>query len=557
MSWKPFGRERRERAEVVAPITREEVDGRAAALQRALTLGGPALPADDVAVARKLLARVAERSRIGGNHTVVALAGATGSGKSSLFNALVGEPVSRVGARRPTTSRAAAAIWGESVPSELLDWLDVPSRHQVHAAMPRHAELDGLVLLDLPDFDSRVREHRAEADRVLELCDLFVWVTDPQKYADAVLHEQYVRQLAVAKATSIVVLNQADRLTPEGTDSCLADLSRLLVEDGLTDALVLPTSTVVDGGVTTLVDALADVVQAKNAADRRLAGDLRHQAQRLSSHVGAVREHRTSGTNAEVVSALAQSAGVGVVLDAVERDYRTEAARRTGWPFTRWSQKLKARPLARLGLDKQVSDGMSRGDRRVVLGKSSLPPATPAARAAVDLATRRLGEKAADGLPDPWADEVRSAATGRDGAMADALDQAVLRTPLRGRFPGWWAAASALQWAFAGVALAGAAWLIVLALLGTMQIHVGVPTMAGDWLPIPLVMLAGGLLAGLLLTVLTRTLARTGARRARQDAQERLDEAIAQVASERIIAPVEAVVRRHDDTARALTEASA
>lgn len=200
---------------------------------------------------------------------------------------------------------------------------------------------------------------------------------------------------------------------------------------------------------------------------------------------------------------------------------------------------------------------MSRGDRRVVLGKSSLPPATPAARAAVDLATRRLGEKAADGLPDPWADEVRSAATGRDGAMADALDQAVLRTPLRGRFPGWWAAASALQWAFAGVALAGAAWLIVLALLGTMQIHVGVPTMAGDWLPIPLVMLAGGLLAGLLLTVLTRTLARTGARRARQDAQERLDEAIAQVASERIIAPVEAVVRRHDDTARALAEASA
>ena len=39
--------------------------------------------------------------------------------------------------------------------------------------------------------------------------------------------------------------------------------------------------------------------------------------------------------------------------------------------------------------------------------------------------------------------------------------------------------------------------------------------------------------------------------------QERLDEAIAQVASERIIAPVEAVVRRHDDTARALAQASA
>ena len=123
MSWNPFARGKREERPVVAPVSREEVDGRAGALQRALTLGGAALPADDVAVARKLLARVAERSRLGGDHTVVALAGATGSGKSSLFNLLVGEPVSRIGARRPTTSRASAAIWGESVPGELLDWL--------------------------------------------------------------------------------------------------------------------------------------------------------------------------------------------------------------------------------------------------------------------------------------------------------------------------------------------------------------------------------------------------------------------------------------------------
>lgn len=557
MSWKPFGRERREPTEVVAPVTREEVDGRAAALQRALTLGGPALPADDVAVARTLLARVAERSRIGGVHTVVALAGATGSGKSSLFNLLVGEPVSRVGARRPTTSRAAAAIWGDTLPVELLDWLDVPARHQVHPAMPRYAELDGLVLLDLPDFDSRERANRAEADRVLQMCDLFVWVTDPQKYADAVLHEQYVRQLAVAKATSIVVLNQVDRLTPDAAQSCLDDLRRLLVEDGLTDALVLPTSSVREDGAAQLVDALADVVQSKNAADRRLAGDLRHQARTLSSHVGVVREHRTSGTNAELVSALSQSAGVDVVLDAVERDYRTEAARRTGWPFTRWSQTLKARPLARLGLEEKVPEGMNRSDLRVALGKSSLPPASPSARAAVDLATRRLGERAADGMPAPWADEVRAAAAPRDGSMADALDQAVLRTPLRGRFPGWWAAASALQWAFAAVALAGALWLVLLALLGTVQIHVGVPTMAGDWLPIPLVMLVGGLLAGLALTALTRALARSGAARARREAQERLDAAVEQVAAERIIAPVDAVVRRHDDTARALAEASA
>ena len=36
----------------------------------------------------------------------MALAGATGSGKSSLFNALLGEEVSAPGVRRPTTGTA-------------------------------------------------------------------------------------------------------------------------------------------------------------------------------------------------------------------------------------------------------------------------------------------------------------------------------------------------------------------------------------------------------------------------------------------------------------------
>ena len=47
--------------------------------------------------------KVRARTAMRGGHTVVALAGATGSGKSSLFNALVGADVATVGARRPTT----------------------------------------------------------------------------------------------------------------------------------------------------------------------------------------------------------------------------------------------------------------------------------------------------------------------------------------------------------------------------------------------------------------------------------------------------------------------
>ena len=45
--------------------------------------------------------------------------------------------------------------------------------------------LNGLLLLDLPDFDSVESAHRLEVDRVVALADLVVWVVEPQKYADA------------------------------------------------------------------------------------------------------------------------------------------------------------------------------------------------------------------------------------------------------------------------------------------------------------------------------------------------------------------------------------
>ena len=50
----------------------------------------------------------------------MALAGATGTGKSSLFNALVGAPVSQVGVTRPTTSQITAAVWGAEPATPLL-----------------------------------------------------------------------------------------------------------------------------------------------------------------------------------------------------------------------------------------------------------------------------------------------------------------------------------------------------------------------------------------------------------------------------------------------------
>ena len=56
--------------------------------------------------ADSVLKRAGERLRLSSSHTVIALAGGTGSGKSTLFNALSGATFSPPGVTRPTTSQS-------------------------------------------------------------------------------------------------------------------------------------------------------------------------------------------------------------------------------------------------------------------------------------------------------------------------------------------------------------------------------------------------------------------------------------------------------------------
>ena len=554
------------RGAVVSP---EQLAAAADALSAAVDAGGEQLPADERHRAGTVVAKVGERTALVGGHTVVALAGATGSGKSSLFNAIVGDAVATVGVRRPTTSTPTAAVWGREPAGELLDWLGVGRRHLVPAST--HAggadggqdgagpvgTLDGLVLLDLPDFDSREVAHREEADRVLELVDLFVWVTDPQKYADARLHDDHVAALATHEAVTMVVLNQVDRLTPQQVEQCRADLVRLMERDGVPRATVLATSVASGQGTDELRQRLANAVAARTATRARLAGDVRMAARALADHVAPSEPSVDATARTELLEALARSAGVPTVVEAVRRDYRREAVASTGWPFTRWVHRVRARPLRRLRLDgRDIS--VSDADVRSVLGRSSLPPPSPAARAAVDLATRRLSDRAGADLPTPWAEAVDRAATPPGAGLGDALDQAVVGTSLFARSPVWWRVVGALQLLLAGAAVAGLLWLAFYVVMGLLQLDVvvGEPPTWGV-LPIPAVLLLGGLLAGLLLAVVARWLAGIGARRRGAVMDRRLRASIEGVAQERIVQPVERVLGRHAATREALARAAA
>ncbi len=531
-----------------------DVAERADALALALDSAGHRVDPDVARRSRAVLAKLDERRRLSAEHTVVALAGATGSGKSSLFNALSGLDLAQVGARRPTTSTAAACVWGAEGADGLLEWLGVPTRHRVDHSSAlddgRRDPLRGLVLLDLPDHDSTELAHRLEVDRLIELVDVFVWVTDPQKYADAALHRRYLARLAGHDAVTVVVLNQADRLPSAALEQCRRDLQRLVAADGLRDVEVLATSATDGGGVDRLREVLAAAVGRRSAWSQRLSADLDAVVDAVSAGVGADEtdpDALADGTG--LVDALGGAAGVPAVVQAVEADYRRGATATAGWPVTRWARRFRPDPLRRLRLDPARKGAVP------TMARSSLPVATPTARARVELATRRVADRACEGLPQRWQDAARAAAVPPGEDLADALDQAVVGTDLGVRTPLWWRAVGALQAVLVVAAAIGVGWLIALGVTGWLQLPQPRTPYLGP-LPLPTLGAVGGLALGALTGVLVRLLAARGARRRGARARARLHEAIAQVARARVLGPVEDVLRDHRETRGHLADAS-
>jgi GTP-binding protein EngB required for normal cell division len=236
-----------------------------------------------------LLRRSGERMRMSASHTVVALAGGTGSGKSSLFNVLAGATFSPAGVMRPTTKHLHACVWGMEGAAPLLDWLGVQRRHRYARASALddgEASLTGLLLLDLPDHDSVVSGSAAMVDRLVKLADMLVWVLDPLKYADASVHQRYLVPLAGHAAVTTVVLNKSDTLASDQVADCAADLRRLLDAEGLTETAVLVTSAATGAGLDELRRTLANAVAARRAASDRITADIDALLERFAVYSG-------------------------------------------------------------------------------------------------------------------------------------------------------------------------------------------------------------------------------------------------------------------------------
>lgn len=538
---------------------RDSVDlpGQLEALDEAVELAADRLPDVHVERAGQVIAKSGERLRHGTDHTLVALLGATGSGKSSIANALVGSDVATTGIRRPTTSSTLGCYWGDDNPQPLLDWLGVANRHHVAGGSddvdhPEFAPsaLDGLVLLDVPDHDSVEVGHRLEMERIAEHADLLVWITDAEKYGDKAMHD-YLRRLSHHGAVTAMVLNKVDLLTSEEIKICVVDLRRLLAADGLPGSPVLAVSTASGAGIPELRSLLVETVAERSAMIERLRADVTASAVALLEELGpssgpdTVPPRLTEQLAADLVGA----SGIAVVTDAVAAGHRRDASGRIGWPFTRWVRRLRPHPLRRLHLGQGSS------------GRSSLPQLSGMQVARSENAVRQALTTISADLPEPWPDRIREVGTPNQALLNNQLDAVVseaARATGRARTPRWWTAANGIQLALAVTAIIGAVWLVLLAFGAYLRLpDVPTPDIADTGIPYPTAMLVGGLLLGVLLAAVFRQLVAIGARRRAATVRSNAEAAVTQVARELVIDPVDRELAVRSRLRELLTAAAA
>jgi GTP-binding protein EngB required for normal cell division len=252
------------------------------------------------------------RARLSYPETVVvaALAGGTGSGKSSLLNAVAGQDVSLTGAIRPMTSEPLALV-PQGADRELggyLDQLEITDR--VSYVGP-----EWLCLIDLPDNDSVEVSHRHKVDALLPRVDVVAWVTDPEKYRDASLHLGYIRQLARYQDQFLFVLNQIDRLAREDLPSVAADLREALEQDGISDPeIVLVAADPAAGpptGIDDFLESLDAALDRRQAVHRKALADLAGVAEVLVQSSSGARAIDFEGTWADQVSSAVALAHEG------------------------------------------------------------------------------------------------------------------------------------------------------------------------------------------------------------------------------------------------------
>jgi GTP-binding protein EngB required for normal cell division len=493
-----------------------------------------------LADATSLLDRAGQRLLLSSAHTVVSLAGGTGSGKSSLFNRLSGADFSSVGVTRPVTRDSHACVWGVGGSGPLLEWLGVPRRYRYARASALGSgeqSLGGLVLLDLPDHDSVMGHATDLVDHLVGRSDLIVWVLDPQKYADAAVHRRFLVPLAGHSEVIAVVLNQSDLLTAGQVEDCVHDLRRLLDTEGLHDVQILATSAVTGAGIEELRKLLIDAVSARTAMAARISADVAKLVARFQVYAGTdgpepLGDHLDEGTEPELAAAFARAAGVSAIGDALRAARELRAMDYVGWPVKWAVERLSSPdPIRKIRLGKLWAELQD-----IAAGPSG------AQQAEIDNALTDVSDQRVPPLPRPWSGTVRAAVRSRAADIPAALGAEVGAAMPDERFvDGWWRALGMLQGLLLGCVLVGTAWFAALMVFGVARVGSNVPGIftGHRFIAAAVGLVAIGLIGGAVTARLGMRRVQNSTERQRELVTEEISQRMAGVAADLVIAPAD------------------
>jgi GTPase SAR1 family protein len=465
----------------------------------------------------------AARARLGfpGTAFVLALAGGTGAGKSSLLNALAGREVSRQGATRPVTDEPVAWVPADAAAElgPLLRWVGVDKVVSHHD--PRFTDL---CLLDLPDYDSVDRRHRATVDQVLPRVDAVCWVLDPEKYNDRVLHEDYLQPLAHHADRAVFVVNRRDVIGDrQQVAELTADLRRTLETDGIHGRPVFvvsadPPDGAGHGELEDLRAWLSERLQAKAVVTERLAADCRQRGVELARLAGLDGQDAGRPLVGDRARRDARERAVAAARSAVDVEGVRRACRRRTLAEAR---AAGAGPLGRLLA--VVARARGAGDRGPGSARSIDPVAYARAWPGRSTLSRTVNpvhdllRRAVTAAPPALRAEVMGLAKPDrlEERLTNAIDLAVARGTVDHARPPrslLWPVIGVLQTLVTVAVAAGLLWYLTLYLAGRAQADLpDLPTVRD--VPAPLLLVVGGVLVGWLLARLLGASARRAGRR--------------------------------------------
>jgi energy-coupling factor transporter ATP-binding protein EcfA2 len=152
---------------------------------------------------------------------LVVVMGATGTGKSKLFNSLCRTVLSPSGYKRPTTLDPVLLTPPEHLdnterPGFLPDYAKIrrhgtaefdPDKRALILVQNNHSQWPNLILADTPDFDSILDENRQAASDMFLRSDAVIFVTDAVKYADQTSWD-YLQAIHQRRRAAVLVVNR-------------------------------------------------------------------------------------------------------------------------------------------------------------------------------------------------------------------------------------------------------------------------------------------------------------------------------------------------------------